>query len=315
MVVMRDMNLYSFDLNLLVVFDALYRERSVTRAGAEIGLSQPSMSNALARLRKLCNDPLFVRTRAGMEPTPFAQQMAGPVRQGLETLRSGLEQPFGFNPAHSNRTFRLLMSDVVDITVLPRLMSRLERFAPGVSVLTIQVPRAQYSSILQNGEAELTVGNLPELENGFHQQRLYQDQYVCLARREHPQVQTSIGVRQYLEGSHVLVTASLGDTMIERELMTRGSRRRIALQVPHFLAATVIVMNSDLLVTVPRTAIDMLPIADRLQVLDLPFNLPRPTIRQFWHDRYHRDAANRWLRNQIAELFLQNSDGAIPRIA
>lgn len=301
------MNINAFDLNLLLVFDAIYRERSVTRAGEEIGLSQPSMSNALTRLRRLCEDPLFVRTRSGMEPTLLAERLSGPVRHGLETLKLALEEPLGFDPSLSKRTFRLLMADIVDITVLPRLMSRLRRSAPGVSVVTTHVPRAQYSVALENGDVEITVANLPELGDGFYQQQLYQDRYVCIARRGHPLVQNSLGIEQYLQNSHALITASVCDSMVARELANHHLQRRIALQVPHFLATIVIVMNSDLLATVPFTAIEMLPVTDRLQVLELPFNLPQPTVRQFWHDRFHRDPGHRWLREQIAALFSRGS--------
>ncbi len=298
------MNIQTFDLNLLLAFDALLRERNVTRAGARIGLTQPSMSNALTRLRKLCDDPLFVRTRAGMEPTPLAQKLAGPVQQGLETLKIGLEQPFGFDPAKSARTFRLVMSDIAEITVLPRLMAALKRAAPEVNIVATQVPRERFRSVLENGEADLALGNLPELKSGFYQQRLFHDHYVCLARRDHPDIGERLSLRQYLQGSHVQVSTSVGDTMIDRELTKRGLQRRIALQVPHFLVVTVIVMNCDLLVTIPYTVVSLLRAMDRVKVMKLPFRIPDANVRQFWHQRYHHDPANRWLRRLIAEVFL-----------
>jgi len=298
------MNIQTFDLNLLLAFDALLRERNVTRAGARIGLSQPSMSNALTRLRKLCDDPLFVRTRAGMEPTPLAQKLAGPVQQGLETLKIGLEQPFGFDPAKSARTFRLVMSDIAEITVLPRLMAALKQAAPEVNIVATQVPRERFRSVLENGEADLALGNLPELKSGFYQQRLFQDHYVCLARRDHPDIGERLSLRQYLQGSHVQVSTSVGDTMIDRELTKRGLQRRIALQVPHFLVVTVIVMSCDLLVTIPYTVVSLLRAMERVKVMKLPFRIPDANVRQFWHQRYHHDPANRWLRRLIAEVFL-----------
>lgn len=299
------MNIQTFDLNLLLAFDALYRERNVTRAGARIGLSQPSMSNALTRLRKLCDDPLFVRTRAGMEPTPLAQKLAVPVQQGLETLKIGLEQPFGFDPVSSDRTFRLVMSDIAEISVLPRLMAALKHAAPKVNIVATQVPRDQFRSVLENGEADLALGNLPELKSGFYQQRLFQDSYVCLARRDHPDIGDRLSLRQYMQGSHVQVSTSVGDTIINRELAKRGLHRRIALQVPHFLVVTVIVMSCDLLVTIPSTVVSLLRTMERVKVMKLPFSIPDANVRQFWHQRYHHDPANRWLRRLIAEVFLE----------
>ena len=312
------MNIQTFDLNLLLAFDALLRERNVTRAGARIGLSQPSMSNALTRLRKLCDDPLFVRTRAGMEPTPLAQKLAGPVQQGLETLKIGLEQPCGFDPAKSARTFRLVMSDIAEITVLPRLMAALKQAAPGVNIVATQVPRERFRSVLENGEADLALGNLPELKSGFYQQRLFQDHYVCLARRDHPDIGERLSLRQYLQGSHVQVSTSVGDTMIDRELTKRGLQRRIALQVPHFLVVTVIVMSCDLLVTIPYTVVSLLRAMERVKVMKLPFRIPDANVRQFWHQRYHHDPANRWLRRLIAEVFLdvtRTGAGAAHRVS
>lgn len=312
------MNIQTFDLNLLLAFDALLRERNVTRAGARIGLSQPSMSNALTRLRKLCDDPLFVRTRAGMEPTPLAQKLAGPVQQGLETLKIGLEQPFGFDPAKSARTFRLVMSDIAEITVLPRLMAALKQAAPEVNIVATQVPRERFRSVLENGEADLALGNLPELKSGFYQQRLFQDHYVCLARRDHPDIGERLSLRQYLQGSHVQVSTSVGDTMIDRELTKRGLQRRIALQVPHFLVVTVIVMSCDLLVTIPYTVVSQLRAMERVKVMKLPFRIPDANVRQFWHQRYHHDPANRWLRRLIAEVFLdvtRTGAGAAHRVS
>ena len=312
------MNIQTFDLNLLLAFDALLRERNVTRAGARIGLSQPSMSNALTRLRKLCDDPLFVRTRAGMEPTPLAQKLAGPVQQGLETLKIGLEQPFGFDPAKSARTFRLVMSDIAEITVLARLMAALKQAAPEVNIVATQVPRERFRSVLENGEADLALGNLPELKSGFYQQRLFQDHYVCLARRDHPDIGERLSLRQYLQGSHVQVSTSVGDTMIDRELTKRGLQRRIALQVPHFLVVTVIVMSCDLLVTIPYTVVSLLRAMERVKVMKLPFRIPDANVRQFWHQRYHHDPANRWLRRLIAEVFLdvtRTGAGAAHRVS
>ncbi len=301
------MNIQTFDLNLLLAFDALYSERNVTRAGARIGLSQPSMSNALTRLRKLCDDPLFVRTRIGMEPTPLAQKLAVPVQQGLETLKIGLEQPFGFDPVSSDRTFHLVMSDIAEISVLPRLMAALKRAAPNVNIVATQVPRDRFRSVLENGEADLALGNLPELKSGFYQQRLFQDNYVCLARSNHPDIGDRLSLRQYMQGSHIQVSTSVGDTIINHELAKRRLQRRIALQVPHFLVVTVIVMHSDLLVTIPSTVVSLLRTMERVKVMKLPFAIPDANVRQFWHQRYHHDPANRWLRRLIAGIFLDKT--------
>ena len=309
------MDIRKVDLNLLLAFDALMQDGNLTRAGFRLGLSQPSMSHALARLRKLAGDPLFVRVPTGMEPTPFAQQIAGAVRDGLALLHGALDGAAVFNAATYNRTFQILMSDIGELVYLPRLITKLKAVAPHVDLRVLQLPRESYHDAFISGEADLAIGFLPALKAGFYQQRLFEDSYICIARRNHPRVRDTLSLEQFSQESHILIepagsrysTVSLQSsttTFIERYLADHGLSRRIALRVPHFMVVPEIVQQTELLATVPASVMTYIRPMPKVKLLQLPIQTPSFEIRQFWHQRNHHDVANRWLRRIIAELFL-----------
>lgn len=312
------MDIKKTDLNLLVAFDALMQDGNLTRAGFRLGLSQPSMSHALGRLRKIASDPLFVRVPSGMEPTPFAQQIAGDIRSGLALLEGALDGAGTFNPATYNRTFQILMSDIGELVYLPRLVTKLSVVAPNVNLRVLQLPRESYQEAFVSGEADLAIGFLPALKTGIYQQRLFADSYVCLARKGHPRVKDGLTLAQFSEESHIVVepagsryssaaAPSSTSTLIERHLADQGLRRRIALRVPHFMVVPDIVQRTDLLAIFSDYAMTYIRPMPKLRVQPLPFKTPRYEIRQFWHQRNHHDIANRWLRGIVAELFLHDS--------
>lgn len=301
-------NVQTLDLNLLLVFDVLMRERNVTRAGVVMGLTQPSMSNALARLRRHFDDPLFVRTPQGMEPTSLAKVLAPSISLGLDTIRRGLEQPRGFRPGESKRTFRLLMSDVAEVTMLPFLMRTLKQEAPYIKVRVLPIAREQYGAMLDRDDADLAIGNLT-LGGHIYQQRLFEDRYVCLGATKSHGTQPRIALRDYLGAQHVRVTSSRGDALVEEALTKRSLTRSISLEVANFLAVPLIVMHSELLVTLPSTAHAMLPFSRAVSSYSLPFAIPRANVRQYWHQRYHQDPALQWLRSKLLELGPRIAEG------
>lgn len=313
------MDIRKLDLNLLLAFDALMQDGNLTRAGLRLGLSQPSMSHALARLRKVAGDPLFVRVPSGMEPTPFSQQIAGTVREGLALLQGALDGAAVFDPASCNRTFQILMSDIGEMVYLPRLIAKLNSVAPDINLRILQLPRESYQDAFLSGEADLAIGFLPALKAGFYQQRLFEDSYVCLARKDHPRVGDGLTLEQFSNESHILVEPagsryssvalqSSTTTFIERHLADQGLSRRIALHVSHFMVVPELVQQTDLLATVPSYLIAYMRPMPRLKLLPLPLPIPTPRfeIKQFWHQRNHNDAANRWLRRLIGELFVDS---------
>ncbi|CAN5659423.1 LysR family transcriptional regulator [soil metagenome] len=306
------MNIRNFDLNLLRVFMALHEEKNVSRAAVAIGLSQPAVSNALLRLRRACDDPLFVRTTGGMEPTALAEQMAPVVKRGLAVLDEGLDRPMGFEPQRSSRTFRVLMSDVGEGVVLPRLMAVLLREAPGMQVEALQIAHADYAAALESGKADLAIGNLPFLKAGFYQQRVFVDHYVCIADEARgfgavtpkgsSKTQPAFGWTEYLASPHVYISSGNAEDAIDNLLLRRRRSRIVKLKVAHYHVAAAIVKETGMLATVPRNAVLD---AKGLSLLPLPFKLASAEVRQFWHRRAHLDPGNQWLRATIAGLGLQ----------
>jgi DNA-binding transcriptional LysR family regulator len=305
---MQKLNIHGLDLNLLLVFEALLKDRNVTTAGARLHLSQPTMSHALKRLRAMCGDPLFVRTMQGMQPTAYALQLAAPIGQALDTVRSSLAGGWRFDPLTSTRTFNLVMTDIGQTVFLPRLLAHLGRAAPGVNLVVSQILRDQYRDALQSGAVDLALGRMPSLMTGFYQQRLFEYPYICLMRADHPRIGDELTFEQYIEEAHVQVALpGVMESVIDRALAQRDARRRIALNIPHYVAVRAILAETDLVATVPSLLAETSGPED-LKALPPPLPLPRVVVRQFWHERFHDDAGNRWLRGVIADLFLGNDE-------
>lgn len=293
------------DLKLLAVFDEVYKTRSVSRAGENLDMAQSSISIALGRLRRHFGDPLFVRTSEGMQPTPHATALVAPIRQALELLRGITRQQAGFEPSKAHRTFRICMTDISHLVLLPALINRLRDIAPSINVEITHIS-AQTPRMLEAGEADLAVGFMPQLEAGFYQQKLFDQDFACVVRRAHPRVRSRLTQSMFKRENHVVVTAvGTGHTLVEQELERLGVRRNVALRLPNFLGLGGLVASTDLVVTVPqRVAEALLRIAD-VKALPPPFELPGIAIKQHWHERYQQDPANRWLRSVISDLFLE----------
>ncbi|MBO9352880.1 LysR family transcriptional regulator [Bordetella petrii] len=296
------MNIKTFDLNLLRVFVVVYRLRSVSHAASAIGLTQPAMSNALRRLREQCNDPLFTRSGRTMEPTALANSLFAPLEAALAGIETCFSQVGDFRPESSRRTFRLLMSDVGEMVVLPRLMLTLSSAAPHVSIEASRLSHADYAPALRSGQADLAIGNIGFLHAGFYQQHLFDDRYLCIARKGHPALGDKLTLARYLSLGHVTATAGSTDALVEEALSGRKQRRDIKLTVTHYHRCAAIVLRSDLIATVPGNAVVGM---DGLQTHALPFKMPQARVRQFWHRRAHTDAAHKWLRQLIADLILE----------
>lgn len=302
------------DLNLLRVFNALMEDGNLTRAGFRIGLSQPAMSHALSKMRKLTGDSLFVRVPTGMKPSEHAVRIAPAVREGLRLLDLAVEGDVQFDASTCDRTFRVIMSDIGELAYLPRLVQRLNDLAPSVNLRVLNLPREDYANAFHSGEADLAIGFLPGLAAGFYQQRLFKDGYVALVRADHPRVRDRLTIEQFVAESHVLVEPggsrfvsaahqTSTSTLIEQTLAERGFRRRVALRVPHFLVVPDVVQSSDLLATVPSYVIRHSQPRPGVRLLPLPFDVPIFEVKQFWHQRSHQDEGNRWLRSVVLQLF------------
>ena len=300
------------DLRLLMVFDAIYKARSVSRAAEILELGQPAVSIALGKLRDQFSDPLFVRTSTGMEPTPLAEELLHPIRSALDAVNGILGHRSVFDPASSNRTFRLCMTDITHLVLLPKLWRHLRATAPGIRI-DISPLSDNTGRDLEAGDADLAVGFIPDLEAGFYQQALFRQHYVCLASADHPRIHGGIDLQQFEAEDHaVFSTSGTGHRIINLEIARQGIKRRIVLNIPNFLGAAFIVEHTDLLMTIPRRLGELLRGRGEFSIFPVPFPLPEYTIKQHWHARFHHDPGNRWLRSTIAELMSEmGADGVI----
>ncbi len=305
------MNLRDLDLNLLVVFNQLLLDRSVSVAADKLGLTQPAISNALKRLRTVLNDELFLRTSRGMEPTPYALHLAEPVVYALNTLQSALIHRDSFDPASSQRTFNLAMTDIGEIYFMPPLMEALAKRAPGIRINTVRPHRGNLKEDMESGTVDLAVGPLPDLQTGFFQRRLFRHRYVCMFRKGHPAAKSPMSLQQLTELEHVgVVPENTGHTDVDGLLDKAGIKRLIRLKVPHFIAVGAILQSTDLIATVPQRFAERVQNAFGLETSPHPARLPDIAINLFWHAKFNRDPASLWLRQLLVELF---SDGAARR--
>jgi DNA-binding transcriptional LysR family regulator len=291
------------DLNLLRVIQAIDQEGSVTLAAARLGLSQPAVSNALARLRRMLDDPLFVRSSAGMEATPKARRVVMAMDAALGLIRQGLRDGTGFDPASAQEEFSLLMSDLGELVLLPPLMAHLRVWAPHVTVQTRPLSAASYAETLEAGLADLAIGYLPRPRSSLRSRRLFSDDFVCLVRPGHPVLDQPFTLDRYERLAHVAVSRrGRVEGLVTAALATAGIERRLALVLPHFAAAPAVVLASDLAATAPRRLLDAMPGSG---LVGLPMPLPMPTIELglYWHERAQDDAAHRWLRGAFVRLF------------
>lgn len=298
------MELHELDLNLLVVFNQLLVERRVSKAAENLGVSQPAVSNSLAKLRKLFGDELFLRTPKGMEPTPYADQLAESVSYALAMIHSGVNQRSSFEPSDAQRSFTIGMTDIGEIYFLPALMERLHRDAPGVTLSTVRNAAINLKDELESGKVDLAIGLLPQLKAGFFQRRLFTQSYVCLMRRGHRLDKRKLSLAEFSAAEHlVVVSAGTGHGKVDELLLRSGVERRVRLTVPHYVSVGHILRGSDLIATVPERLADRLLEPFGLVKLPHPAKLPDVAINVFWHAKYHRAPANRWLRGVVFDLF------------
>jgi DNA-binding transcriptional LysR family regulator len=295
------------DMRLLSVFDEVYKTRSVSRAADNLEIPQTSVSLALGRLRKQFNDPLFVRTSAGMVPTPHATELLQPLRQALELLRTATRQQVVFDPATSTRHFRISMTDVSHLEFLPKLVRRLGAVAPSIHVEVLRIT-PDTRKLLESGESDLAIGFMPELEAGFYQQQLFEQGFSCVVRRNHPRVDKRMTPTIFKRERHVAITApGTGHELLQQQLGRMNVQRQVALSLPTLPGLGNLLAQTDLIATVPERVAQMLVRIAAVKALAAPLELPRFAIKQHWHERYQLDRANKWLRSLIADLFLEET--------
>lgn len=294
------------DVKLLRLFEMLYTTHSVTRCADLLGQSQPTISIWLARLRTLFGDPLFVRTPAGMQPTPRADELIGTCREALVLLRRLSDIKAGFLPETARRTFKICMTDASHVTILPRLSSRIALLAPQVRLEAIRIDSTTAEQ-LRSGLADIAFGFLPELEAGFYQQVLYAQDWVCLVSPAHPRIHKALGSAAYHSEAHVGIAATAGHLSIDILLERAGVKRRVMLQVPGYLGLESIVSQTEMIATLPRDIGEAMARSEGLKLFKCPVQMPDFDVKLHWHARYHYDPGNRWVRQVCAELFQRAS--------
>jgi DNA-binding transcriptional LysR family regulator len=294
------------DLEWLAVFDEIYKTNSVSRAAERLGLAQATASIALNKLRLHFGDKLFSRTAKGMMPTPRAEALYPELRDIIERLEVARGFRAEFVPAQSNREFRISITDISEIVLLSILLNRLQKVAPGIR-LEIEKIGDDSAARLASGEIDLAVGFMPHLEAGFHQQILFTQNFVCLAAKNHPRLNSKankISRAAFLGEGHIVVkTSGTGHWIVDKVFEQHGMERKVVLRLPSFLGVAHIVAETELLVIVPRKLGEKLVSQEEIKLLAPPLPLPSFSVKQHWHERFHADAGNVWLRRTIAELF------------
>ncbi|MFL9670999.1 LysR family transcriptional regulator [Variovorax sp. AB1(2024)] len=300
----------AFDLNLLRVLVTLGNTRSVTHAASALGMSQSGFSSALARLRQLCGDPLFVRTADGMSPTPRAERMVETARSVLAQVAEGVLGQPEFDAATTRTEFRLAMADVAGIVFLPRLLRHFQVHAPHARVVCVTLPNGPLQQAMAAGEIDLALGYFPDLSaQSFFRQRLYVHTYACMVRKGHPLEGSRLTQKAYLHYGHADVASpARSNELFHRFLARRGLQRRIVLSTQHHMSLPAIIEATDLLATVPLATGARFAQLGVVQLLGLPFQPPTFPVHAHWHRLVQHDARNRWLRKQCSDLFNDATD-------
>jgi len=294
-------NLAGVELKLLVVFDAVMSEGSVTRAGTRLGMTQPAVSNALGRLRHLLKDELFVRAQGSIRPTPRALELTGPVRQALRQIEAVLD-PSDFDPARDARVFKLAMTDHAAVVILPQLVKRLETIAPNVA---LQVrPKLDWcvADLLDGHEIDFALGVMPDVPVRFSRIALFEDVYMCAVRRGHVLARGNLTLQRFAAAKHLAVrSADRTANLIDHVLESRGVQRRLALTVDQFCVVPAIIANTDLVATVLRRKAEQLGILENPDLVVRPLPLPPVEAMLLWHPTMTHHKAHRWMREVLVD--------------
>lgn len=299
---------YSADIDLhhLRVLDILLRERSLTRAAKVLDVTQPALSKTLAGLRRHFNDPLFVRVSNRMEPTPKAVELARPVVEILGQMRALRSSHADFDPRTSTRSFQFCVIDAGIIKLLPPLVNRVMREAPHVRLRLVQLDGEHLESWLETGAIDFATGSFPSLARSIRRQPLWVEEYVSVINRGHPRLSGNPTPREFAAENHVLVsTLGTGHAhkRVEQAVEAAIPPDHIICRVPIFIAAAIVAKHTNAVATLPMSVATVLAEDLNLEIIRPPLKLPKIEIFQYWHNRFHREPANKWIRSVFTDLF------------
>jgi DNA-binding transcriptional LysR family regulator len=301
---MRAMHLDGIDITQVRLLASLIETRNLSAAAARMGLSQSAASHALAKLRQQVGDPLFVRSASGVQLTPYGERLCSAARQAVDALLDGLASNHPFDPQTATRRFNVYLNDVGQLAFLPKLLEFMQKEAPGSSLKVHPIPMEHPGVRLASGEVDIAAGFFTNLTSGFHQSLLYRVQYVCVVRAGHPKFKTGMTLDAFLATPHAVADPSgMAHAVIEQALAKHRIHRVVKLGVPDFVVLPLLIADSDLLVIMPGGLAKAFSSRLSLKILPPPVPLPRYDLKVYWHERFHRDPANRWLRQVFVDLF------------
>jgi DNA-binding transcriptional LysR family regulator len=297
------MNLSNFDLNLLVVFDAIYKEKNLTRAGQKLHLSQPAISHALNRLRTIFDNRLFVRHGHLMEPTPLSAELRPNIKQILELAEITLEDRGIFDPKRSQHVFHIGIQDHPMLVVLPLLMKKIRETAPTINVKTSHLKKEDRKVALEEGNLDMVIGVKQEFGSNIQQQYLFGDREVCIVRKNHPEIKDSISLDQYINSEFIgLLVSEFEDQAIDAKLTKMGYKRNISLMVENEVTMPQLVANTDFLANIAvRVANEFIPWLP-IKILSIPVSIQDFEFFQYWNVRHQKDPAHTWLRKTVKSV-------------
>jgi len=291
------------DLNLLYTFEALWRDHSVSIAAQNLGVTQAAVSSSLKRLRQDYGDKLFALVGRRMEPTPFCVQIAPRLLESLALVREASSEMISFDPRLCRKTFTIRMRDVGEVVCLPPMLAELFACAPHARVHTVPGTMDETLNGLSTGRIDLAVGFMPTLQTDIHRATVFSQHYVCAMRKEHPLAHAQLTLEQFAAQEHLLVEAGgSGHQILERALIDVGGRDCIKVRIPQYLSAPHLLLQSDMVWTVPNALGKTLARFYPLVIQPLPLQIPPFEIDLYWHDRFHRDPQNKWFREMVSRV-------------
>lgn len=293
------MNLNRIDLNLFAVFDAIYTAGSLTKAADVLCITQPAVSNSLARLREMLNDPLFVRTGHSMTPTPVAQNIIVPARQALALMRRSVQESHTFDPLTAEKSFNFASRDLLEVSIMPRLMARLQNLSPNITLTNYEIPRKEVVSAMASGHLDFYADATAFSDPHLCKQKIAEDRFVVIARRNHPALKQGLDLDTYLRLGHIHVShRKTGAGPIDIALDKIGKKRKVVMRGQHFLTVPSAIAKTDLLGTLPYHLAKHYDMA----IYEMPFTLPKVEYYLYWHVSADHDHAHIWMREQIKEV-------------
>jgi DNA-binding transcriptional LysR family regulator len=301
------------DLNLLPIACMLFEQRSVSRAAEKLGLSQPAVSRALQRMREMLKDPLFVKSRQGVEPTAKAFELVACARDVLARVQTGLFATSEFNPGKYEGKFSISTTEAAEFWLWPEIFKRARALAPRATFRLLRLATGVIPHQLENGEIDLALGFLPRLHgNNLFQQGVLKIRPICLIRADHPIRGKKLTIKQFQRLDHIIVEAVGRNLMVDQVLAKYKIHRKVALYTTGYACLAPIIANSDLVVTVSRALGTRIAATNAgLRVVELPVSIPTALVAQYWHRKYHNDIRNQWLRGVVKDVIsIQHEDAA-----